>query len=82
MSFTHSGTTVKLTLADAECHQRLQVLYLQGDECNILQLRERGIHPGITIYKCCTGYTVMFKIEELKIEMGCELCECIFVKVI
>ena len=69
------------TLLDAPCHEQLMVVGLSGDDNLRQMLMERNIRVGTIIYKCCTGFDIIFKIgEQTRMAIRDEACKSILVK--
>ena len=69
------------TLSDAPCHEHLMVVGLSGDVTLCQMLMERNIRVGTIIYKCCTGFDIIFKIgQQTRMAIRDETCKSILVK--
>lgn len=68
-------------LSDAPCHEQLIVVGLSGNDNLRQMLMERNIRVGTIIYKCCTGFDIIFKIgEQTRMAIRDEACKSILVK--
>jgi Fe2+ transport system protein FeoA len=69
------STSPKLTLASAQCGDRLRVRHICPDCPHCVRLRELGFHDRTVVRKLADGAAIICVLMGTRLALGRELCE-------